>query len=187
MVTLIFLYRTSMQLEAFHTNFPSLPWTVSWGICGTWHQILWYSACLTQKPVMWRRERWPGQLFALPRPATIQLGKPHMPVLMPANPSLASFVGTDSWKLWELLGVGHAWLWQPVHWWSRSNDYNVAEQFVWGLTVVNDGAERCVCTITDFAQATSDSIYQEDILLIGNSHWEVFQDLQKAALARLNP
>ena len=74
-----------------------------------------------------------------------------------------------------------------MHWWSRSNDYNVAEQFVWGLTVVNDGAERCVRTITDFAQATSDSIYQEDILLIGNSHQEVFQDLQKAALARLNP
>ena len=55
------------------------------------------------------------------------------------------------------------------------------------LTVVNDGAERCVRAITDFAQATGDSIYQEDILLIGNSHQEVFQDLQKAALARLNP
>ena len=68
-----------------------------------------------------------------------------MPVLMPTNPSLASFVGTDSWKLWELLGVGHAWLQQTVHWWSRSNDYNVAAQFVKGLTVVNDGAERCVC------------------------------------------
>ena len=121
-------------------------------------------------------------IVCTPRPATIQLGKPHMPVLMPANPSLASFVGTDSWKLWELLGVGHAWLRQPVHRWSRSNDYNVAEQFVWGLTVVNDGAERCVCTITDFAQATDNSIYQEDILLIGNSHREVFQDLQKAAL-----
>ena len=108
-----------------------------------------------------------------PCPATIQLGKSHMP----ANPSLASFVGTDLWKLWELLGVGHAWLQQPVHQWSRSNDYNVAEQFVQGLTVVNDGAERCVCTITDFAQATNDSIYQEDILLIGNSHVEVFQDV----------
>ena len=71
-----------------------------------------------------------------------------------------------------------------MHWWSRSNDYNVAEQFVWGLTVVNDGAERCVYAITDFSQATSDSIYQEDILLIGNSHRE---ELQKAALARLNP
>ena len=126
-------------------------------------------------------------IVCTPCPATIQLGKPHMPVLMPTNPSLASFVGTDSWKLWELLGVGHARLWQPVHQLSRSNDYNVAEQFVRGLTVVNDGAERCVHAITDFAQATGDSIYQEDILLIGNSHQEVFQDLQKAALARLNP
>ena len=79
-------------------------------------------------------------IVCTPPPATIQLGKPHMPVIMPANHSLASFVGTDSWKLWELLGVGHAWLLQPVNWWSRSNDYNVAEQFVWGLTVVNDGA-----------------------------------------------
>ena len=49
-------------------------------------------------------------IVCTPHPATIWLGKPHMPVLMPTNPSLASFVGTDSWKLWELLGVGHAWL-----------------------------------------------------------------------------
>ena len=104
-----------MQLEAFHTNFMevlylhaarSIPYQLAQSAMDSvmMHQILWYSACLTQKPVMWRRERWPGQLFALPHPATIQLGKPHMPVLMPANPSLASFVGTDSWKLWELLG-----------------------------------------------------------------------------------
>ena len=123
-----------------------------------------------------------------PHPATIQLGKPHMPVLMPALiQALHLLLELILGNWWELLGVGHAWLWQPVHQWSRSNDYNVAEQFVWGLTVVNDGAERCVHAITDFAQATGDSIYQEDILLIGNSHREVFQDLQKAALARLNP
>ena len=90
-------------------------------------------------------------IVCTPRPATIQLEKPHMPVLMPTNPSPTSFVGTDSGELWELLGVGHAWQQQPVHQWSRSNDYNVAEQFVWGLTVVNDGAERCVHAITDFA------------------------------------
>ena len=141
MVTLIFLYRTSMQLEAFHTNLPSLPWTVSWGICGTWHQILWYSACLTQKPVMWRRERWPGQLFCTPHAATIQLGKPHMPVLMPTNPSLASFVGTDSWKLWELLGVGHAVCLlymdrnQSVFdWWGNVSDrdmYSYVDMYLW--------------------------------------------------------
>ena len=159
MVTLIFLYRTSMQLEAFHTNAQSAVDSVM--------RHLWYLAPDTVVFCLFDPET---SDVCTPRPATIQLGKPHMPVLMPTNPSLASFVGNDSWKLWELLGVGHAWLQQPMHQWSRSNDYNVAEQFVWGLTVVNDGAERCVCAITDFAQATSDSIYQEDILLIGNSH-----------------
>jgi hypothetical protein len=62
----------------------------------------------------------------------------------------------------------------------------VAKTFVLGLKVVNDGAERCIRSITDYATATRDSVYREDILLIGNSHREVFQDLRRAALAGLN-
>ena len=95
------------------------------------------------EPVMWRRERWPGQCSHSPSSHHTAWKTTHA-CADATNPSLASFVRTDSWKLWELLGVGHAWLQPTVHWWSRSNDYNVAEQFVQGLTVVNDGAERCV-------------------------------------------
>ncbi len=122
-----------------------------------------------------------------PRPAQIPLGKPRMPIQMPANRQLASFVGAASWKLWDTLGVQADWLRLPVHRWANNNDYILAKQFVHGLTVVNDGAERCIKSITDYAEATRDSVYREDILLIGNSHREVFQDLRKAALARLNP
>ncbi len=122
-----------------------------------------------------------------PRPQQIPLGKPQMPVQMNANPQLASFVGPESWKLWDLLGVRSDWLRLPVHRWAHNNDYIVAKEFVQGLSVVNDAAERCVRSITDYAQATRDSVYREKILLIGNSHREVFQDLRKAALARLNP
>ena len=104
---------------------------------------------------------------------------------MNANPQLASFVGPESWKLWDLLGVRSDWLRLPVHRWAHNNDYIVAKEFVQGLSVVNDAAERCVRSITDYAQATRDSVYREKILLIGNSHREVFQDLRKAALARL--
>lgn len=125
-----------------------------------------------------------------PRPRNrLQLGKPAMPYdLMTTvpNPRLASFVGPSSWKLWELLGVGSAWLELPVAEWARNDDYQVAERFVRGLTVVNDGAERCIRSITDYAAATRDSVYREDILLIGNSHREVFQDLRRAALAGQN-
>ncbi len=120
-----------------------------------------------------------------PRPAHIPLGKPQMPVQMPVNTRLASYVGRNSWKLWELLGVRADWLQLPVHRWANNNDYLVAKHFVEGLCVVNDGAERCIRSIVDFAQATRDSMYREDILLIGNSHREVYQDLRKAALAGL--
>jgi hypothetical protein len=64
-----------------------------------------------------------------------------------------------------------------------NEDYQVAKTFMLGLKAVNDGAERCIQSITDYATATRDSVYREDILLIGNSHCEVFQDLRRAALA----
>ena len=54
------------------------------------------------------------------------------------------------------------------------------------IEVVNDGDERCIKSITDYANATKDSIYREDILVIGNSHREVFQDLRRAALAGID-
>ena len=92
MVTLIFLYRTSMQLEAFHYQLAQ---------CAMRH--LWYLApdtvvfCLFDPETSDMEKREVARaIVCTPCPATIQLGKPHMPVLMPANPSLASFVGTDS-------------------------------------------------------------------------------------------
>ena len=69
---------------------------------------------------------------------------------------------------------------------GKQCDYQAAKAFVEGLTVVNDATERCVKSITDYAIATRDSVYREDILLIGNSHRGVFQDLRRAALAGLN-
>ena len=125
-------------------------------------------------------------ILQTPRPARIPLGKPRMPDQIGGNPRLATFVGSASWKIFDLLGVGYAWLQQRAHLWPANNDYNTAKDFVHGLTVVNDGAECCIRSITDFAAATRDSIYREDILLVGNSHREVFQDLRKAALARIN-
>jgi hypothetical protein len=46
-------------------------------------------------------------LLQVPRPRMVRLGKPGMQThLMVSNPNLASFVGPNSGKLWELLGVG---------------------------------------------------------------------------------
>lgn len=120
------------------------------------------------------------------RPHQLAIGKPTMPhQLMTNNPRLPSFIGPRSWKLWDLLGKGREWLQMPVAQWQQSQDYQRAESFVLGLKVVNDAAERCIRSISDYAAATNDSYYREDILLIGNSYREVYQDIRKAALARL--
>ena len=101
-------------------------------------------------------------LVQVPRPRIpLQLGKPAMPYgLMTgvANPLLASFVGPQSWKLWELLGVGSAWLQLPVPEWAMNKDYQVAKTFVLSLKMVKD--ERCIQSITDYATATRDSAYR---------------------------
>ena len=129
-------------------------------------------------------------LVQIPFPrAPLQLGKPVMqPNLLigVGNPRLASFVGRRSWKLWELLEIDRDWLQLPVGQWDDRDSYMIAKDYVTGLTVVNDGAERCIKSISDYATATRDSVYREDILVIGNSHREVFQDLRKAALAELD-
>ncbi len=83
--------------------------------------------------------------------------------------------------------MGSDWLRLPVHRWVTDNDFILARQFVKGLSVVNDAAEWCIRSITDYAEAARDSVYREDIILTGNSHREIFQDLRKAALARINP
>ena len=121
--------------------------------------------------------------------APLQLGKPVMQsnlLIGVANPCLASFMVRTSWKLWELLGIDREWLQLPVDQWEGRDSYMIAKDYVTGLTVVNDGAERCIKSISDYATATQDSVYREDILVIGNSHREVFQDLRKAALAELD-
>ena len=129
-------------------------------------------------------------LLQVPHPAApLALGKPIMPdhiLTGAAAPGLASFIGVRSWKLWELLGLREAWLQLPVAYWAPCEDYIFGEKFVHGLKVVNDGAERCIKSISDYAAATRDSNYREDILVIGNSHREIYQTLRKAALADLN-
>ena len=68
-----------------------------------------------------------------------------------------------------------------------STIYSFYSVYVFGhLCAMNDTAERCIKSITDYTAATQDSVYREDILLVGNSHREVFQDLRKAALANLD-
>ena len=69
-------------------------------------------------------------LLRIPPPRNrLPLGKPAMPMDIIAGagyPQLSSFVGNRSWKLWEVLAVGSAWLQQPVQYWQDSPDFQTA-------------------------------------------------------------
>lgn len=188
-------YAVSLFLQNLH-NAGSIRFQLAESSMSSVKRHLWY---LTEDVVIFalfdsdlpvaEKQEMAQTLLQIPRPRVMPLGKPAMPfaqVTGVASPQLASFVGPRSWKLWDLLGIGSDWLHLPVVEWQNNPDYQEAEQFVKGLVVVNDGVERCIRSITDYAAATKDSVYREDILLVGNSHREVFQDLRRAALAGLN-
>ncbi len=52
--------------------------------------------------------------------------------------------------------------------------------------MVNDCAECCIKDITEYADAARDSAHSENILIVANDHRDVFQELRKDALARMN-
>ena len=65
-----------------------------------------------------------------------------------SRPSLAEFVGEESWLLFHYLGLttidGMAWLGEEVEDWDNYDSYNVFKEFVIKLNCVNDPAERTV-------------------------------------------
>ena len=98
-----------------------------------------------------------------PRPDLFVPGKPDLPVeFWPESgvrPSLASFVGQQSWLLPSLLKLtpeNMEWLFLDVHQWHLMSGYRRFSEFVMKLLVVNDPAERGVKLIQDFISTSTD-------------------------------
>ena len=96
-------------------------------------------------------------LDSVPRPESFFPGKPVFPgpgftqnntIWVNDNiPSLSTFVSERSWLLFNLLDMGPAeseWLQVEVHQWHLFSGFRKFRDFVRGLTVVNDPAERGV-------------------------------------------
>ena len=98
---------------------------------------------------------------------------------------LHEHIGNRSWLLFHLLQAGTAWLQNPVRTWTNDVEFQRVGAFLHDLSVVNDVAERCVKDIGEYAEMARDSTHRENILIVVNDHREVFQDLRRDALARL--
>ena len=104
----------------------------------------------------------------------------------PANLRLSNFVGPQSWLLFYLTGTGSQWLQQPVTEWPQSNQYITLQHLVRNLEVVNDGAERSIKDVTEYANVTQDRNMRDDYIIVANCHRDIFHDLKRDALRNLN-
>ena len=85
--------------------------------------------------------------------------------------SLSSFVGSQSWLLFQLLSPGsYLWLLLPLDQWEEDEDYQEMAKIIERLAVVNDTAERSVKDIEDYANAAHDGEKRGNIILVANSH-----------------
>ncbi len=113
-------------------------------------------------------------LQACVRPVVYPVGKPTFPenilVRADASPELSSFVGHNSYLMFDLLGIDSGWLNVPPPLWEANQQYQCMAEVVKSLSVVNDTAERCVKAVQDFANAAQDGTYRDEIILVSNSH-----------------
>ncbi len=85
-----------------------------------------------------------------------------------------------------MLNAGTDWLHQQVRHWTNDREYVKVGEFLKDPNVCNDCAECCIKDITEYADAAQDSAHCENILIVANDHRDVFQELRKDALARMN-
>ena len=57
------------------------------------------------------------------------------------------------------------------------------KEFLCNLKMVNDLAQQCIRDIQENSNLAMEPQYQEDILIVGMDHREVFKNLRKRALA----
>ena len=90
-----------------------------------------------KKPLHWDKDLEPGQM-------TYQLGKPILELDLTPQTSLFDLLGTNSFLLWDILGLDWQWLkLSPVEW-EKSPAYQEMNEYVCTVKVTNDCAERDV-------------------------------------------
>ncbi len=110
-----------------------------------------------------------------PRPRHFAPGKPVFPTLRIQQATrgqltLDSLAGRKSWLLFELLESDGAWLALPPNQWPANQDYQSMASVVHHLQVVNDGAERSIKDIQEYADTARDGRHRGEILLVASSH-----------------
>ena len=124
-----------------------------------------------------------SKLLATPVPDCFRLGKPLFRKI-DRDTTLIDLIGPESHTLFHTLNINTGWLAKPVEDWSFDPDFQIAENFVHSVKVVNDAAERGVKLISDFATIITTDPAQRQALLQGvENHRQMYPDFKKTTLS----
>ncbi len=87
--------------------------------------------------------------------------------------------------MFNLTAVGNQWLHKPVAQWATDAQYIIIDNMIHNLEVVNDGAERAIKDVMEYAQITHNGNLQDDYIVIENCHRDIFHSLKRDALRNL--
>ena len=124
-------------------------------------------------------------LSTIPRSMDMPLGKPSFPDLSSFSekrwlsgnlPDLSTFLGPQSWLIFNKLGLDEedmSWLMQDPKLWELQSGFIRFRDFVKGLTIVNDPAERGVGLMKQFIDSFQNEEYCQDNLLAVSEHRKI--------------
>ena len=133
-----------------------------------------------------------------PKPDVFPRGKPLFPDLtsIPDEfwksgrlPDLSTFLGPESWLIFDRLGLKEAdldWLQLDPSIWESKPSYKKFKNFIHNLTIVNDPAERGVGLIKEYiATYQNEKSCQDNLLAVSKHRSVVKKDSGKKSLAKI--
>ena len=117
----------------------------------------------------------------------IEGGKPVFPYVDLSGgdvPCMSSFVDSDSWLVFDILGLTGAqdWLTIPAGLWENFLEFRKLKEFALNISVCNDIAERGVALITSYMNKVESEEQRQALLQVVEYHRELVKNNNKSSL-----
>ena len=137
-----------------------------------------------------QKESMAAKLHSLER-KKIEMGKPVFPFIDLSGladdiPDMASFVTSDSWLVFDLLGLTgtHDWMSIPASLWENFLEFRKFKEFAENISVCNDVAERGIALITSFINKAQSEEQRQALLQVVEFHRSLVTNLKKPSLKK---
>ena len=135
-----------------------------------------------------QREEMAKKLYSQERTKIVG-GRPVPPYIdlnssEPRVPDMSAFISSDSWLVFDLLGLSapQDWMTVPVILWENFTDYRKFRVFAENISVCNDIAERGVALITAYINKAQSEEQRQALLQVVEFHRELVTNTNKSSL-----